>query len=315
MGKMGATMRCSVTLVAATAALSFGISQAAYAADMPVKAPVYTKAPPPVEVFSWTGFYIGVHAGGSWSADNDPDYTLTDPTGGAPFTSRSFVLCGSPVGLPVPVPTSPNPLDLQASCSNDSSFLGGGQIGYNWQRGALVLGVEADGSWRKLVDYSFGVFGANPTLNSPMGSIAGDAAYFKTKQGALGTLRGRVGYAPGNWLLYVTGGLAVGHVEHTFTEVLNPGTTCVAPAGNTCQTVSDSGTKVGWTVGAGFEVAFGQHWSFGAEYLYVDLGDTTLTINPAAGGIVGVTQFFTNTGTATFHDRSHIARVKLNYHL
>jgi outer membrane immunogenic protein len=278
----------------------------AMAADMPMKAPPI--APPPPPPFSWTGFYIGVHAGGSWSADNDPDYTLTDPTGGAPFTSRNFAWCGAPAGVASAAVTSPNPFDIQKTCNNDSSFLGGGQIGYNWQSGALVLGVEADASWRKLVDYRFGIFGANATAGQPMGSVATDTAYFKTKQDWIGTLRGRVGYAPGNWLLYVTGGLAYGHVEHSFTEVLAPGTTCVVTGGFTCRTISDSDTKFGWTIGAGFEFAFWQHWSIGAEYLYVDLGDTTLTLTPIAGG-----GFFTNTGTATFHDRSHIARAKLNY--
>ena len=301
-------MRCKTAGLLAVA-FSLGVVQAASAADMPTKAPM--KAPMMAPAFSWTGFYAGVHAGGSWSAGDDPDYTLTDPSGGAPFTSRAFASCGSPTGVAVPVPTSPNPFDLRAACSNDSSFLGGGQIGYNWQTGSVVLGVEADVSWRELTDYSFGVFGNNPTAGLPMGSVAADTAYFKSKQGALGTLRGRIGYAPGNWLLYVTGGLAIGHVEHSVTEVLSPGTTCVAPAGNSCQTVSDSATKVGWTVGAGAEFAFWQHWSIGAEYLYVDLGDTTLTINSL--GAASATNYFFNTGTATFHDRSHIARVKLNY--
>jgi outer membrane immunogenic protein len=119
-------------------AFSLGFAQAASAADMPVKAPMMAPA------FSWTGFYAGVHAGGSWSAGDDPDYTLTDPTAGAPFTSRNFAWCGAPAGVVnVPV-TSPNPFDIQKTCNNDSSFLGGAQIGYNWQTGSIVYGVEAD---------------------------------------------------------------------------------------------------------------------------------------------------------------------------
>ena len=79
-------------------------------------------------------------------------------------------------------------------------------------------------------------------------------------------------------------------------------------SGTTCRSISDDKTKVGWTVGAGIEVAFAQNWSFGAEYLYVDLGSTTLTLTPITDG-----GFFTNTSTSEFENRSHVARAKLNY--
>ena len=59
---------------------------------------------------------------------------------------------------------------------------------------------------------------------------------------------------------------------------------------------------------------FARNWSVGAEYLYVDLGTTTLTLAPVAGGVIGVTNFFFNSSTASFDDRQHVARVKLNYH-
>jgi outer membrane immunogenic protein len=158
--------------------------------------------------------------------------------------------------------------------------------------------------WRRLQDNSYTRFGSNTTTGAPMGSVANDTAYLSSEQGALGTLRGRIGYAPSNWLLYLTGGLAVGHTEHSFTEVLSPGNTCSSAAN--CRNTSDSQTKAGWTVGAGAEWAFAPAWSLGLEYLYVDLGSTTLTLAPTGG-------FFPNTSTATFDDRSHIARLKVNY--
>ena len=142
-----------------------------------------------------------------------------------------------------------------------------------------------------------------------MGSIAEDTAYHRSELGVFGTVRGRLGFSPAqpiigaNWLLYATGGLAVGHVEHSVTEVLAPGTTCLVVSGTTCSSISNDKTKVGWTVGAGIEVAFAQNWSFGAEYLYVDLGSTTLTLTPIADG-----GFFTNTSTSEFENRSHVAR-------
>jgi outer membrane immunogenic protein len=144
-----------------------------------------------------------------------------------------------------------------------------------------------------------------------MGGVANDTAYFKSEQGALGTLRGRIGYAPSNWLLYVTGGLAVGNTKHSVTEVLDPGNTCVVISGSTCRSGSNDSTKTGWTVGAGAEWAFAQAWSLGVEYLYVDLGSSTVSLAPL--GPAGAGQYFFNTSTATFNDRSHIARLKLNY--
>jgi outer membrane immunogenic protein len=109
-------------------------------------------------------------------------------------------------------------------------------------------------------------------------------------------------------MMYGTGGLAVGHVEHTFTEVLAPGTTCVTP-GLLCRTISDSTVKFGWTIGGGFEWHMGYGWIVGAEYLFVDLGRSTLQLAPVPGATFG----FTNTGTATFDDRSHIGRARLSY--
>jgi outer membrane immunogenic protein len=272
----------------------------ALAADM---APKYTKAPmvAPVEIYNWTGFYIGANVGGAWS-DNSRTYTM-------PFTGPAnvFANCGAPAGGVFPVLVGANPFDLSTGCGRPSSVIGGGQIGYNWQAGTWVFGVEADGSWQQLIQHSFTLFGSNPAAGAPMGSVAGDTAYFRSEQGALGTFRGRVGYSPGSWLVYATGGLAVGNVKHSFTEVLSPGVACpVAPSGG-CRTTNDDTTKAGWTVGAGVEWMFAPNWSVGAEYLYVDLGKTTLTLAPAGG-------FFFNTSTATFQDREHIARVKVNYH-
>jgi outer membrane immunogenic protein len=277
----------------------------ASAADMAVKA----RPMPVAEVWNWTGFYIGLNAGGAWS-DNSRDYAT-------PFTTpgRIFSNCASPVAVaPLVVAPGPNPFDISSGCSRPSSFIGGAQVGYNWQSAQWVFGLEADGAWQSLIERSFTRFGTNTTANAPFGSVATDTAFFKSEATGLGTFRGRVGYAPGPWMVYATGGLAVGSVKHSATEVLSPGTTCTAPGGNTCRTVADDDTKVGWTIGAGFEWMFARNWSIGAEYLYVDLGRTTLTLSPVAGGVNGATNFFFNTSTARFDDREHVARVKLNYH-
>lgn len=153
------------------------------------------------------------------------------------------------------------------------------------------------------------MFGTNaPTIpiGVPMGTIANDTAYLRSEQGVFGTFRARVGFVPtGSWMIYGTGGLAFGHVKHTFTEVLNPGTTCVPPS-TTCRSVSDSKIGFGWTIGGGFEAHLGHGWIFGAEYLFVDLGRTTLQLAPVPG------TNFVDTATATFDDTSHIGRARLS---
>jgi outer membrane immunogenic protein len=283
---------------------AIGLSTAAQAADMAVKA---RPAPLPVEVWNWGGFYVGLNLGGAWS-DNRSDYFLALPAG---TPAPLFANCGSPAGVPaLVIAAGPNPFDLSASCDRSNSFIGGGQIGYNWQAGSWLFGIEADGAWQRLIDRSFVRFATIGAAGpAPMGTIAADTAYFKAETSGLATLRGRIGYSGGRWLLYATGGGAVANVRHTFTEVLAPGNACpVGGPGAACRSVSNDDTKWGWTLGAGVEWMFARNWSAGAEYLYVDLGKTTLALVPN-GNI-----FFPLTNTATFSDREHVARVKLNYH-
>lgn len=285
--------------ILALAGLLIGVVAAsvASAADMAVKA---RPAPLP-EVWSWSGFYIGGNVGGAWS-DNSRDYAM-------PFTTPGniFVNCGAPAGVALPVLVGANPYDLSTGCSRPSSAIAGGQIGYNWQAGTWVYGLEADGAWQRLIEHSYTRFGTNTAAGAPIGSVATDTTYFRSEQGPIGTFRGRVGYAPGNWLLYATGGLAVGSVKHAVTEVLAAGVTCPVAPSATCQRGTNDSTKVGWTVGAGAEWMFARSWSVGLEYLYVDLGSSTITLPPAGG-------FFFNTSSTKFEDREHIARVKVNYH-
>ena len=256
----------------ASFAAVFAVSgiQGASAADIPA---ARTKAPMMVPVaFTWTGFYIGGNVGGSWAAG---DITYANP-----FLSVNTENGGS-------------------------SLIGGAQIGYNWQSGPAVFGIEADIQWRKLEENS--VFLAPTTLGvagAPFGTVAGDNVAFHHQQNWLGTVRARLGYAAGQFMPYVTGGLAYGDVEQAYTERL------VAPNATTARTISSSSIEVGWTVGAGFEWAFSNQWSLGAEYLYVDLGDTTLAL---AASVPGPTATAFRASAATFENTSHIARAKLNF--
>jgi opacity protein-like surface antigen len=123
-----------------------------------------------------------------------------------------------------------------------------GTLGYNWQQSAWVYGIEGDYSWAD-------VSGSSNTCGT--GAVPFHAC--GTKLESFGTLRGRIGYAmgaTGNWLPYVTGGLAVGKLQ----------------AWDLLAGASGSDFRAGWTVGAGLETALTRNWTFKVEYLYVDLG-------------------------------------------
>ena len=119
-------------------------------------------------------------------------------------------------------------------------------------------------------------------------------ASYDQKMPWFGTVRGRLGYASGSWLAYVTGGYAYARLE----------TTASATAGALTESISSDDTRSGWTVGGGFEWGFAPNWSVKAEYLYYDLGDTTVTATSAlAPGAI----------TTSFDNEGHIARIGLNY--
>ena len=135
--------------------------------------------------------------------------------------------------------------DITHNPTSPSGVLGGIQSGYNWQTGAWVFGLEGDVQ----------INGADDTF-----------APWKFSNPWFGTARGRVGYAFNNVLVYGTGGLAFGEVRgETFLLSENHGT-------------------IGWTAGAGVEMALNKNWSAKAEYLYVDLSDKNFTITGLPNG-------------------------------
>jgi outer membrane immunogenic protein len=260
-----------------TTASAVGLAVSASAADLPVKAPAFAPAP---ALYNWGGWYVGVNAGYSWG-HTDVDYAQGS---GLIFGVPPFATGGG-------LSTNLNP----------GSFIGGGQLGFNYQTGAWVWGLETDIAWRDRTASS------DITLNPIAPGIGGgDVLSLSDEQKWLGTLRGRIGVAPpsmSNWLFYVTGGLAYGGFEHSVTQFCNVG--C-----SQTRVFSDSVTRAGWTVGGGVEVALNRNWSVGAEYLYMDFGTDTLSA-PVAG-VLGPTTTFPAT-TVSFHDKSQVARLKLNY--
>jgi outer membrane immunogenic protein len=251
----------------------------AMAADLPVKAPP-APASLPVAISDWTGFYVGLNAGGAWASADPNTSTSCVPALGFPM---SYVRC---IDTPL--------VDAAGTGSmSSSSFTGGGQIGYNWQSNNTVLGVEVDFD-------SLHIRASRQGSHLYTGLGSGFTVTNSVSTDWLFTARGRLGWAFNNLLAYATGGLALTNLgaANTFQDPL------VTATWNT------STDKVGWTVGGGLEWALNRNWSVKAEYLYVKFA----SIN-ASGFIVATTPppgYANAIGTST-DLTAHIARAGVNY--
>jgi outer membrane immunogenic protein len=197
-------MRASVKCVVALFGISTLLFSTANAADLPNR-PAY-QAPAIVPVYNWTGFYVGVEGGGAWGSTRH-DFTVG--------SHGSFDVNGG---------------------------LAGGTLGYNYQMGQFLAGIEGDISWASIHGSAVGT--PTPCTGGPCTS----------KLTWLSTVRGRLGYVAGNWMPYATGGVAFGNVD-------------------ACENVTcSSATYTGWTAGGGLEATFAPNWSVKVEYLYADLG-------------------------------------------
>jgi outer membrane immunogenic protein len=195
------------------AALLVAASSGAFAADLPVKAPYMA----PIAYYNWTGFYIGGNVGGAWETSK-----FTDNVFGVNFSS------------------------------DRSGFIGGGQIGYNWQVSPqFVLGVEwmFDGTDIKS---NFG----------PVADGLGGLVSASEKVDWLTTVTARLGYAANNWLFYVKGGGGWVHDTARVTDV---------DANANVFSASISDTKGGWVVGGGIEYGFTPNWTGKVEYQHLGL--------------------------------------------
>jgi outer membrane immunogenic protein len=232
---MGGMRRYLLATVSAAA-----LSTSAMAADIPARMPV--KAPPVVAPWSWAGFYIGVHAGAAW---NHAAFTDLGDEDTPPTPNRA------PVGVEFWKP-------------HRAGFMGGGQIGYNFQSGNVVYGVEADFS---------GVSNKTSAIISP--PVTFSPVNATTQLSWMATVRGRLGVTLSPTLLYITGGLAVAHFKDSWGSIFQP----------TAEYVSNT-TRAGWTVGGGIEHMFARNWTAKIEALYADFGDWK-TINVLFPGQVG----------------------------
>jgi outer membrane immunogenic protein len=214
-------------LLLVTASLvALGAAAPATAADLAARP--YTKAPPMLQAaYDWSGFYIGINGGGG--------------------TSRKCwdLVAGASEG-----------------CHDATGGTVGGQVGYRWQTGPVVFGVEAQGNW------------ADFTGDNVSQVFAGDRN--RTKIDAFGLFTGQVGYAWNNALLYVKGGAAV--VDDKYSILTAAGGALIA---------STNETRWGGVVGVGFEYGFAPNWSAGVEYDHMFLGTQTDNFVTPAGASAG----------------------------
>jgi outer membrane immunogenic protein len=257
------------TLLPAVAGVCVGLTQSAFAADMSVR-PVARPAPPPA-LYNWTGLYFGGHLGGAWTSD--------DPAGVA--------IVGTGTGA----------VGATSGDMGQSSFLGGVQLGYNWQFAPnWVIGIEGDFSWADLSSTQTGSLVTAGGL-----AIPGTSATFTRDFDWMASLRGRIGYTWDRWMLYFTGGAAWANIDYRGSA------TVATPA---TAAVSSSNSTTGWVIGGGVEWAMpafllAGDWTARVEYLHYEFDGTTIgaAFAPAPG-----------TATFAFADPSvDVVRFGLNY--
>ncbi len=270
----------------AAAALTVATAVAAQAADLPTRkappAPIFV--PPP---FTWTGFYVGLNAGGVWSSGSR-NATLYAP-GSDVFLSNYF-----PGGIG----------------NNQSGFIGGGQAGYNYQSGAAVFGIETDfdgTSLSKTFNYTSTPFGSVVNGVIVPNPLVGDSlsVHAKASLDWIGTVRGRIGFVatPDNRLLiYGTGGFAYAGGSTNFSVY--------DATQGAYWNGSPSSTRTGWTIGGGVEYAITNNITIKGEYLYVDLGSQNLN---TVGNLAAQTVFPGTYATAKINYDASIFRAGVNY--
>jgi high affinity Mn2+ porin len=208
---------------------------------MPFKAP-----PVAAQLHDWGGLYLGGHFGAAWGRS---DWSTA---GGLPL-SGSFDLAHG-----------------YNAFKGTGSYFAGLQAGYNTMLpNHILLGAEADISFPSTIEGS-----------QTFSSVSTGQASFAEQAQFFGTLRGRLGYAPGNWLIYATGGFAFSYDEFTRTQLTG------MPVGGTATpgTVENRFMvpRTGWTAGAGVEVALASQWSARLEYLYTQFNSRSVTFPAGA---------------------------------
>jgi outer membrane immunogenic protein len=230
-------MKHSLWISASLIALTAVTGGTAVAADLSPRPYVKAPIPAPLPVFTWTGFYIGANIGGAWA--------------GGDFRNNTT---GASVGI-----------------GSSGAFIGGGQLGYNYQINHIVLGIEGTVDGIAANNKQVGNIVVPPNTFNVVGHATWDA-----------TIAGRLGYAADNWLFYAKGGGAWVGFDGTVNNLTNG------------LSVQRSASQGGWMAGGGVEWAFAPSWSAKLEYDYL--------------GINGE-QIGTNTGTTFTLHNPHVQQV------
>jgi outer membrane immunogenic protein len=287
------------TLMASVGALA--LTGAALAADLPSRAPPPVYLPPP-PIFTWTGLYVGLNAGGTWSNNNHVNTATADlfgnpDLGGGPaFGVASAALATGSV---------PAKID---------GFIGGGQIGYNWQlTNSWVVGLEADIQGIAASNGSTLVFSRTTVADFPGNPIDQNLSS-RRRLDYLGTVRGRVGFTiTPTFLVYGTGGLAYGQTKAS-TSITQIVESAPALPNHYSSFGSFSNSRVGWTAGGGAEWLFAPNWSVKVEYLYYDLGSVTYGLSPLQNFNSAGTLFTSGAPVSRTRFTGNIVRAGLDYH-
>ncbi|WP_325174242.1 outer membrane protein [Bradyrhizobium sp.] len=233
-------------LLGALALISLGAIAPAVAADLPARP--YSKAPEAFipALYDWSGFYLGLNGG--WGTAN-----------------RCFDQTAPVVGT--------------EGCHTTSGGFAGAQLGYRWETGPWVWGLEAQGDWS-------GLKGSNISLVTP-------ADTNRSRIDAFGLFTGQVGYAWNTTLLYFKGGAAV-IADHN--NILAAGAVLASPSGE---------TRWGGTVGGGIEFSFAPNWSAAFEYNHLFIANATTTFTNVNSGAVF--------STDRIHGDADLVSVRVNY--
>jgi outer membrane immunogenic protein len=258
------------------------LGNAAQAADMPLKAP-----PPPAPVmYNWTGFYIGAHVGGAWLGNGNDRFdgvnNCIDATG----------VC----------------FDNNGFGRNNGRFIGGGQIGYNYQVNQFVWGIEGQisGVASNNDDQACGFF----TFEGVRDSLF----RCRDRSGWLATVAARLGVTfgqTGNWLLYVKGGGAFADANFGLrfrddcAAVATIAAICAASTGVVFN--NNNNTRSGWMFGVGLEYGAWGNWSWKLEYDLMEFGHRDLVFDNVI------------LGSRLIHDvdfdrQINVVKFGLNYH-
>ncbi len=298
-----------MTKVAAVTAVVFALTaEAAFAEE---------KQPPP-----WSGFHVGLNGGYAW----DPNIsTLTVPVL-AGFDNQEIIDFGAVYsGI-----THSQASALSATGvthPNVSGFFGGGQVGYDRQfGGSFVAGVEADVQGASIRGQQ-GFVGVASTSFTDEGSCFFGCIDTMTSTvqneksiNWIGTARARFGYlATPTLLIYATGGLAYGGVsaQTSISQSWSGHTPFILPGADG----QFNGSRVGWTMGGGFEWMFSPNWSAKVEGLYYDLGTVQFGSGPVVN-LVPTSEFIPGepnaynilASTTRTQFYGELFRIGLNYH-